>query len=316
MKCSLVLLITTALQAAIGYDYYLTGNPADSTATPQPGLVLMGGGTDVNEAFRWMIQRSGGGDFVILRATGSDGYNPYVWALGNVDSVETFVIKTSAAASDPFILKRVRKAEAVFIAGGDQSDYMRLWSGTPLQTAMQEASARIPFGGTSAGLAVLGQWVYTGQRGSVTSDQALRNPYHPLVTLAPALLSIPGLQGYITDSHFSQRDRMGRLVVFLARLVEDSWTPQANGIGVDEQVAILLTPDGIGQVVGNTTIGSAYVLRSTARPELCDPRQPLTFRGLLGYRLPVGSSFNFATGVGTGVVPFGVSAVNGVLVLN
>jgi cyanophycinase len=310
-----LLSLSSLLQAAPGYDYYLTGNPSDATPTPQPGLVLMGGGTDVNDAFRWMIQRANGGDFVVLRVSGSDGYNPYIWALGNVDSVETFVIKSESGASDPFVLDRVRNAEAVFIAGGDQSDYMRLWAGTPLQAAMQEAAARAPFGGTSAGLAVLGQYVYTGQRGSVTSEEALRNPYHPFVTLAPALLNIPSLRGFITDSHFTQRSRMGRLVTFLARLVEDAWTGQANGIGVDEQIAILITPDGVGQVVGNTSIGSAYVIRSNGRPDICDPRVPLTYRNLAAFRLPVGSSFDFNTFTGTGARPFSISAFNGALLL-
>ena len=319
MKCYVylfLLLSAAVLQAGVGYDYYLTGNPTDSTATPQPGLVLMGGGRDVNDAFRWMIQRANGGDFVVLRVTGGDGYHPYVWALGDVDSVETLVIKNAMGASDPFVIDRVRKAEAVFIAGGDQSDYMRLWAGTPLQAAMQEAAARAPFGGTSAGLAVLGQYIYTGQRGSVTSDQALRNPYHPFVTLAPALVNIPAMRGFITDSHFTQRERMGRVVTFLARLVEDAWSAQVNAIGVDEQIAVLITPDGIGQVVGNTSIGAAYVLRSNGRPETCDPRIPLTYRGLGGFRLPVGSTFNFTEFTGTGAVPFGVSAVNGALLLN
>jgi hypothetical protein len=36
----------------------------------------MGGGTDVDAAFQWMCQRSGGGDFLVIRATGTDAYNP------------------------------------------------------------------------------------------------------------------------------------------------------------------------------------------------------------------------------------------------
>jgi cyanophycinase len=43
----------------------------------------MGGGTDVDEAFRWMSSRAVGGDFVVIRATGADEYNQYVYDLGS-----------------------------------------------------------------------------------------------------------------------------------------------------------------------------------------------------------------------------------------
>jgi len=55
-----------------GYSYYYVGNNSDVTTSTSPGLVLMGGGSDVDEAYRWMIQKSGGGDFVVIRASGSD----------------------------------------------------------------------------------------------------------------------------------------------------------------------------------------------------------------------------------------------------
>jgi cyanophycinase len=223
------------------------------------------------------------------------------------------VIKKAEAASDPFVVDRVRKAEAIFIAGGDQWDYMRLWQGTPLQQAMQEVAQRAPFGGTSAGLAVLGQWVYTAQRGSVTSDQALANPYHRFLTLAPGLFNINALQGVITDSHFTQRDRMGRLVTFLARIVEDAWAPQATGIGVDEATAVTLLPNGDAQVMGT---GRAFAIRTTVAPERCDPGVPLTIRQVNGIRAPSGSTFSLNTLSGTGVTPISVQAINGVVTIN
>ena len=102
-----------------GYDYYLTGNPADATHATTAGLMLMGGGTDVDAAMEWLIEKSGGGDFVVLRASGSNGYNNYIFSeLGGVDSVETFVIQNQQAASAPFVVNTIQNAEALFIAGG------------------------------------------------------------------------------------------------------------------------------------------------------------------------------------------------------
>ena len=47
-------------------------------AAPRAGYALMGGGTDLDEAFLWLCERAGGGDFLVLRATGTDDYNPYI----------------------------------------------------------------------------------------------------------------------------------------------------------------------------------------------------------------------------------------------
>lgn len=108
-----------------GYEYYLTGNAVDAVLPqrpPSPSTLLMGGGPDVDAAFKWMIQKAGGGDFVVIRVRGADGYNQYVYDMGGIDSIETLVIKTREAASDPFVLDRIKKAEILFIAGGDQSD--------------------------------------------------------------------------------------------------------------------------------------------------------------------------------------------------
>src|SRR4051794_36261423 len=61
--------------AAAGYRYHLVGNPGDVVTATRPGLVLEGGGTDIDESFRWMIDRSGGGDFLVIRTSGTDAYN-------------------------------------------------------------------------------------------------------------------------------------------------------------------------------------------------------------------------------------------------
>lgn len=65
-----------------GYEYYVVGNAGDVTTATTAGLLLMGGGPDVDEAFEWMSKKSGGGDFVVIRASGTDAYNPYIYAMG------------------------------------------------------------------------------------------------------------------------------------------------------------------------------------------------------------------------------------------
>ena len=111
--------------------------------------MLQGGGTDVDENFVRMGARSGGGDFVVIRASGTDGYNPYILGLCGCDSVETIVFKNRNAAFDAVRDRKIRNAEALFIAGGDQSQYVTFWKNTPVEDAIHYVAK--PSGPRSAG---------------------------------------------------------------------------------------------------------------------------------------------------------------------
>lgn len=65
----------------------IIGDLIDVKTTTTGGTCLMGGGTDVDAAFKWMIEKSGGGDFVIIRADNSNGYNSYIYDMGGINSV-------------------------------------------------------------------------------------------------------------------------------------------------------------------------------------------------------------------------------------
>jgi cyanophycinase len=166
-----------ALAQNTSYERYLTGAPSDVEPAIRRGLLLSGGGGDVDEAFRWFIRKAGSGDIVVIRASGADGYNKYISSLGRVDSIESIVTKTPEASRNPAVLQAVRNAEGLFIAGGDQWNYVRLWKGTPLEDAIHHVYAKGgPVGGSSAGLAVLGQHAFSAQFDTVTSQQALADP--------------------------------------------------------------------------------------------------------------------------------------------
>ena len=315
------------------YSYSSVGNPSFATTVsqpPNPSYVLMGGGPDVDEAFRWMIRRAGitpatGGRLVVIRATGDGAYNPYIfysnkrkstasgdivdgWVGGaslGLTSVETLVIPSTAAADDPAVNSIVAKASAVWIAGGDQADYIRYWKGRELEKTLNALMQKnVPVGGTSAGLAVLGGFDFSALNGTVTSTQALANPYNPYMTFDPSPLSTvggfispPPLVNTILDSHFDARDRMGRLISFISRLVGTyaaAGTQQygctggvlgnsaAKGIGIGVETALLVqrNPDSTytGQRVTNistTTESAVYFVNVTQGPTLCASGKPL-----------------------------------------
>ncbi len=278
------------------YDYYLTGNVAD-VQPPGPStqlLVLMGGGTDVDAAFRAMMDKAGGAarakvDVVVIRVSGADGYNPYLYDMGGADSVETLVIKTRTGADDPEVNRIVANADVLFIAGGDQWNYIKLWKGSKLDATLQQLLARkVPFGGTSAGLAVLGQFDFSAENGTITSDQAMSNPYDRRLTLDRDFINtLPGLGGTITDAHLVTRDRMGRLMAFLARIIANGWVERpeaARAIGVDEATAVMVDA-GQASVLG---AGAAYFLRPSIAATTMQVKKPLTFRSVQVNKLVAG----------------------------
>lgn len=276
-----ILLLCHAFADSPRYKYFRAGNSADVQTKTEAGFALLGGGKDIDQAFKWMCDRAGGGDFLVLRANGDDAYNPYIQGLCHLNSVSTLVIPDRMTASDPFVAAAIRRAEAVFIAGGDQANYINFWMGTPVQQALNEAlSRKIPIGGTSAGLAILGEFVYSAQGDlpdgpDLSSAETLSNPLNPRVTIVHRFLDIPLLKDIITDTHFSARDRLGRTLVFMARILQDGMARHVRDIAVDQGAGVLLDPDGTATVVGN---GSAYFLDADQKPEICKANTPLTFR--------------------------------------
>src|SRR5690606_8926785 len=105
---------------------YATGSSTDVTTNHQSGICLMGGATESDPAMVWFLNKADGGDVVVLRASGSNGYNNYFYSeLGvTINSVTTFVIHNAAGAIDPYVLQKVTNAEAIWFAGGDQFNYV------------------------------------------------------------------------------------------------------------------------------------------------------------------------------------------------
>lgn len=307
-----VLSAPTYAQSQKDFEYHVTGSPLDVKTTTSGGLALLGGGTDVDAAFQWMIDHSGGGDFVVLRASGTAAYNPYINKLGKVDSVETLIIKSREAANDPLVIQKIRNAEALFIAGGDQGNYIRYWKGTAVQTAIQSLVKKpAPIGGTSAGLAVLGEFLFPALKDTVTSKEALANPFNERVVLDKNFLALPYLENLITDSHFVERDRMGRLLVFLARLKNDRWAKTVRAIAIDRETAVLVDRSGQATVCGKNT---AFFLKVSSVPESLKPNAPLTYRNIPVYRVPAGGSFNLKKWRGAGGLDYRISVEQGLLV--
>src|SRR5262249_15954662 len=154
-----LMLVSFATWAHATVTRYMTGNPKDVNPTLHgPVYHFQGGGTDVDPAFQWLFDQVRGCtdcdtklDVVILRASGADGYNDYLYAMNGVDSVESIVITDRDDAKREDVIETIKNAEIIFFAGGDQCNYTTKFKGTPIQTAVESVVARGGgIGGTSA----------------------------------------------------------------------------------------------------------------------------------------------------------------------
>lgn len=286
----LYFLLNNQMQAQ-GYISYFTGDSADVTTNPVFGVCMMGGRTEQDHAMIRFLQYADSGDVVVLRASGSDGYNNYMYSeLGvSINSVESFVITSREGAVHDFVLKQVCNAEAVWIAGGDQYNYVKDWKGTPLEDTLNWLInvKKIPVGGTSAGMAVLGGIYFSARNGTITSKEALNNPFHSRITLGNNdFLDIPFMKNVITDTHYDREEsdgsvyRKGRHVAFMARAITD-WDVTPYGIACEEYTAVFIDTAGIARIYGSKRYEDyAYFLQmfdTTALPEICKEGSPLTW---------------------------------------
>jgi cyanophycinase len=218
------------------------------------------------------------------------------------------LVTSKELANDPYVNDRVAHAEAIFMAGGDQANYANFWRGTALVDSINTVWTRGGVvGGTSAGCAVLGEFFFGAYQGSVFSNEALSDPYNMYMTMDRDFLSFPLMKGFITDTHFVPRDRMGRLVGFLGRIITDGWAPSVKGIGVDEATAIVIDAGGKGEVLG---AGRVYLVEANQAPTVCVAGKPLEYPGLSLHRIGSGDTLQFPSGV-TNAVAEPLSASGG-----
>lgn len=104
-------------------------------------------------------------------------------------------------------------------------------------------------GGTSAGCAIIGEFAFTSEdepdNYTMTSEIALNNPFDVHVTIRQLLLATPYFESFITDTHYSQRDRHGRHVAFLARIINDDFIKHPVGLGIDQETSVVVDTYGM-----------------------------------------------------------------------
>lgn len=239
---------------------------AGSQASAQGKLMLVGGGGESengwsNEPYAWAINQSQNKKVAVISYTDEDNWIPdYFKSLGAV-AADNIKLDSRTVSDLQATYDLLMQYDVFFFKGGDQSFYYNYFNGTKTEQAIVDKfNAGGVMSGTSAGMAILSNVIYSGQGGSLYPDDVLQNFKDPDITLRDDFL--PFLPGFIVDTHFTERGRGARLLGFLANwylTTEEMFT----GIGVDDRTALCIDANNIGHVFGTGTV-SVYSAESFA----------------------------------------------------
>ncbi|MFB7517287.1 pre-peptidase C-terminal domain-containing protein [Streptomyces sp. NPDC056144] len=266
-----------------------------------PAFTMNGAGGIVTASMSRAVDEIRGGtgtlDVVVLSGSAptSGSKTPEcdtITGLTGVNSCTTWTLTAASDGNNAQVNTDVRNAEFVYFAGGDQCRYAA-WKGTALEASVESVVAKGGgSGGGSAGHHINSPIVYDACNGSVTSAEALANPYDRYISFTTGMFEWANYGAVINDSHFVTRDRMGRTMSFLARAVKDGLAPggAAWGVGVEEGGgSLFLDRNGLATQYGK----DAYVVLADHQPEQAVDRKPLTYSGFKIWRLTPGSTFDF-----------------------
>jgi len=179
------------------------------------------------------------------------------------------------------ILDVMDRASGIFITGGNQLRLSTILGGTPVARKIRKLNSEgVHMAGTSAGAAIISEHMIAGGRSGPS-------PRESGVVLAPGL----GLTNRaIIDQHFNRRGRMGRLLAAL------SFNPFACGLGIDENTAAFIAPDGKFEVVGHgtVTVVDPAELRHSSMSYV-RKAESISLIGLKLHVLATGAHFNLET---------------------
>lgn len=154
--------------------------------------------------------------------------------------IELLDIRDRDQADNPDWQTFVEDCTGVFMTGGDQLRLCGLLADTPIMDKVRVRAqlGEITLAGTSAGAAVMGEFMIAGG-GSGES------PNRSLVDLTSGLNIIPEV---VVDQHFHNRNRMARLMSAIACY------PERLGLGIDEDTCAMFEGDGVFKVIGKGTV--------------------------------------------------------------
>jgi cyanophycinase len=228
---------------ALGFLFAVCGMAG---SPPQGHLVLIGGGDKPDDAMAKFIELAGGpqAPMVAIPTASEDSDVGYYYTdlfreTYGCPNVVTLDIKNRADAARPDFVALAAAAGGIFFGGGDQALITRAILDTPVGDAIAAAFARgAVVGGTSAGTACQSPLMITGE-GDFTVIRA---------GSVELWRGFGFFRDVVVDQHFIARQRSNRLISVILQ------HPALLGVGVDEDTAVWVRPDGTFEVLGKRCV--------------------------------------------------------------
>ncbi len=251
-------------------------------------LLIIGGHEDkIGECLilRRFIDMAGGRNSrIVVVATATDQprivgneYRDLFSSLGAA-TVTIMAVNDRETANQREQAEAIKQATGIFFTGGDQLRITSILGGSAVDAAIRAAfSQGAVIAGTSAGAAVMSETMIVAGNSNDTPKKS-------------SLIMAQGM-GYLSegvvDQHFAQRGRINRLLEAVAQ------NPHVLGIGIDEDTALIVTPDRICEVIGSQTVtiidGKDIIYSNISES---NRYQPLAISNVLLHILPDGFGFN------------------------
>jgi cyanophycinase len=263
--------------------------PSDSSRSRAGTLIAIGGAEDKlgnRTILSRFVQLAGGSSARVavistassLRHEITELYRSLFLELGAAE-VHPMHPSTRAEAEAPEMVAAVRGATGVFLTGGNQLRLSMVVQATSLGRALVEAHQRgAVIGGTSAGASALSTHMVAFGRPGETPRQRMGQ-------LSVGLGLLPGV---IVDQHFGQRNRIGRLLTLVAQ------SPGQLGLGLDEDTAAVIAPDGVLEVLGKGAVTIVDGTDVVSDAFEVHRSRPILVSGAVVHSLPPGYRFDLA----------------------
>lgn len=255
-------------------------------------LLIVGGGSEKNAsngwstpAYTWAVE----GKRVAVIGTSTGSLAPYLKQYCKAAYAREFAIDTRDSADSQVTYDTLMTYQAIFFRGGDQWEYYSLYRNTRLQQAVEDIyTTGGTICGTSAGMHILSEYVFTAENGTVYPYEGIENPNNSYMTLEDDFFGF--VPGYLFDTHFAERGRFGRLCGFLANLKLNE-NADVIGLGIDDLSCMAIDSNMVGTAYGT---GCTNIYKLTGSISLNGNK--LLIDSLNVTQLLQGCTYNFATG--------------------
>lgn len=224
-------------------------------------ICAIGGGSEnyndwSDDPYRWIVEKSDSGKIIILSYSDASNWLPNYFMWLGADTAYNKIISSSSIANLQTTYDELITAKAIFLRGGDQWQYIKLWKGTKTEEAINYVFQNGGvIAGTSAGAMVLGEFDFSAQNGSAYPDEALQNPFYSKMKFENNFLKL--MPSVLFDTHLMERGRHGRLIAMLYNIFFN-YGKRIIGVGIDDRTAICIYPDKSAIVKGSGSVAVFY----------------------------------------------------------